>query len=114
MICESKVRYLFQQNRKNETTEDNEKKGILHTLARLEDGPGFDCASEAEMRKALQLHHELAANGLVARLDPSTLTLRSSQFESTRLQNRLFIRVQIEVQLLLLPPDAAGGCNSPN
>jgi ornithine decarboxylase len=31
----------------------NPTEGILQTLARLEDGPGFDCASEAEMRKVL-------------------------------------------------------------
>jgi ornithine decarboxylase len=33
----------------------NPNNGILHTLARLEDGPGFDCASEAEMRKVLDM-----------------------------------------------------------
>jgi ornithine decarboxylase len=33
----------------------NPTEGILHTLARLKDGPGFDCASEAEMRKVLDM-----------------------------------------------------------
>merc|ERR1719181_2502450 len=33
----------------------NPTEGILQTLARLEDGPGFDCASEAEMRKVLSM-----------------------------------------------------------
>lgn len=33
----------------------NPTEGILQTLAGLEDGPGFDCASEAEMRKVLNM-----------------------------------------------------------
>jgi ornithine decarboxylase len=33
----------------------NPTEGILNTLAELENGPGFDCASEAEMRKVLDL-----------------------------------------------------------
>merc|ERR1711939_923232 len=33
----------------------NPTEGILQTLAGLEDGPGFDCASEAEMRKVLSM-----------------------------------------------------------